>query len=92
MTLASLSSLLQPRARGTSLEGLLLHGLQGALGGINLLLDLLEGVRLPQHLVPLTSHEALLSVSNSRELGQDVASLRLPAAPDHVHAAIRCCQ
>ena len=40
------SGLLQPGARGASLEGLLLHGLQGGLGGIDLLLDLLEGLRL----------------------------------------------
>ncbi len=41
-----LSGLLQPRARGASLEGLLLHGLQGRLGGGEILLDLLEGLRL----------------------------------------------
>jgi hypothetical protein len=68
---------LQPRARGASLEGLLLHGLQGRLGCIDLLLDLLEGLRLLQHVVPLTPHRALLSVSDSSELGQEVAPLRL---------------
>ena len=40
-----LSGLLQPGARGTGLEGLLLHGLQGSLGRIDHLLDLLEGLR-----------------------------------------------
>ena len=39
-------ALLQPGARGASLEGLLLHGLQSRLGGVDLLLGLLEGLRL----------------------------------------------
>ena len=59
------------RPRGASMENLLLHGLQSRLGGIDLLLDLLEGLRLLQHLVPLTPHKSLLSVSDSGELGQE---------------------
>jgi hypothetical protein len=68
---------LQPRKRGASLEGLLLHGLQSCLGSIDLLLGLLEGSRLLQYLVPLTPYNALPSVSCSSKLGQDVASLHL---------------
>ena len=55
----------------------MLHGLQSHLGSIDLLLGLLEGLRLLQYLVPLTPHSALPSVSRSSELGQDVASLHL---------------
>ena len=71
------TALLQPGARGASLEGLLLHGLQGGLGGIDLLLDLLEGLRLLYHFVPLAPHNALLCASDSSELGQEVAPLHL---------------
>ncbi len=70
-----LSGLLQPRTRGASLEGFLLYGLQSRLGGGDLLLGLLEGLRLLQHLVPLTPHNALLCASDSSELGQEVAPL-----------------
>ena len=59
------------------MEGLLLHGLQGRLGGVDLLLDLLEGLRLLQHLVPLPPHNALLSAIDSTELGEEVAALHL---------------
>src|SRR5262245_36609995 len=69
--------LLQPCARSASLEGLLLHGLQGCLGCVDFLLDLLEGLRLLQHIVPLPPHNALLSVIDSTELGEEVASLPL---------------
>jgi len=55
----------------------LLHGLQGRLGGGDLLLDLLEGLRLLQHIVPLTPHRALLCASDSSELGEEVTPLRL---------------
>lgn len=72
-----LSGLLQPGARGASLEGLLLHGLQSHLGGGDLLLDLLEGLRLLQHLVSLPPHNALISASHCSELGQAVTPLRL---------------
>ncbi len=75
--MTSTRCLLQPRTRGAGLEGLLLHGLQGGLGRIDLLLGLLEGLRLLQHIVPLTSHRALLSVCDSSEFGQEIASLRL---------------
>src|SRR4029453_18464560 len=64
-------------ARGASLEGLLLHGLQSRLGSVDLLLGLLESLRLLQYLEPLTPYNALPSVSCSSELGQDVASLHL---------------
>jgi hypothetical protein len=68
---------LQPRAWGASLEGLLLHGLQGRPGCVDFLLDLLEGLRLLQHIVPLPPHNALLSAIGSTELGEEVASLHL---------------
>jgi hypothetical protein len=68
---------LQPRARGASLEGLVLHGLQSRLGGVDLLLDLLEGLRLLQHLVSLPPHNALIFAGHSSELGQVVTPLRL---------------
>ena len=55
----------------------MLHGLQGRLGRVDLLLGLLESLRLLQYLVPLTPYNALPSVSRSSELGQDVASLHL---------------
>ena len=55
----------------------MLHGLHGGLGCADLLLDLLEGLRLLQHIVPLTPHRALLSVGDSSEFGQEIASLRL---------------
>src|SRR5262249_42729438 len=60
-----------------SLECLLLYGLQGRLGGIDLLLDLLEGLRLLQHIMPLPPHNALLPAIDSTELGEEVASLHL---------------
>ena len=72
-----LSGLLQPGARGTGLEGLLLQGLQSGLGGVDLLLGLPKDLRLLQHLVPLTPHNALPSVSDSSELGQEVTSQHL---------------
>ena len=75
--MTSTRCLVQPRTQGTGLDGLLLHGLQGGLGRIDLLLDLLEGLRLLQHIVPLTPHRALLSVCDSSEFGQEIASLRL---------------
>src|SRR5713226_1928886 len=59
------SGLLQPRAWGASLKCLLLHGLQGGLGCVDLLLDLLQGLRLLQHIVPLPPHNAFLSTSYS---------------------------
>lgn len=72
-----LHGLLQPGTRGASLEGLVLHGLQSRLGGVNLLLDLLEGLRLLQHLVPLPPHNALIFASHGSELGQEVTPLPL---------------
>jgi hypothetical protein len=78
---------MQPGERGASLEGFLLHDLQGRLGGIDLLLGLLEGLRLLQHIVPLTPHRALFSASDSTELSQEVTPprLRLP------QPLTRCC-
>ena len=70
-----LSGLLQPRTRGASLEGFLLYGLQSRLGGGDLLLGLLESLRLLQYLVPLTPHNAFLCASDISELGQEVAPL-----------------
>jgi hypothetical protein len=69
--------LLQPRARGASLEGLLLHGLQGGLGSIDLLLGLLEGLRQLQYRMPLTPHEVGFSVSNGSELAQEITPLHV---------------
>jgi len=77
MPLVRLSGLLQPRLRGASLECLLLHGLEGRIGCVDFLLDLLEGLRLLQHIVPLPPHNALLSAIDSTELGEEVASLHL---------------
>jgi hypothetical protein len=77
MTLQRRSGLLQPRARGASLEGLLLHGLQGCLGGIDLLLDLLQGLRQLQDRMPLTPHEAILCASDRSELAQEITPLRV---------------
>jgi hypothetical protein len=55
----------------------LLHGLQGGLGGIDLLLDLLEGLRLLQHIVSLPPHTAFLSTSSSSEGGEEVTPLHV---------------
>src|SRR5919197_5718669 len=71
------SSLLQPRLRCASLACLLLHGLQGRRRGVDLLFGLPEGLRLLQHIVPLPSHRALLSGTDSSKLGEEVAPLHL---------------
>lgn len=66
---------MQPRARGASLEGLVLHGLQSGLGGVDLLLGLLQGVCQLQYRMPLTPHHTRLIARDRSELAQEVAPL-----------------
>jgi hypothetical protein len=51
--------------------------LQGCLGGVDLLLGLLEGLRQLQYRMPLTPHEVGISVSDSSELAQEIPPLHV---------------
>src|SRR5262252_6995972 len=74
------SGSLQPRGRGPNPEGLLRDGLQVCVGGVDVLLGLLQGLGQLQDRAPLALCGALLFARGGSELAQQVAPLRLRLA------------